>query len=273
MSGSEPAPKELALHLGWTVDKVRLLLSVADDAVSIDAPVSDGEGSSLGDLLKSSTTRDPEQIVAAIEEEQQIDGIIDKLGERTADVIRLRFGIGTSEELTLQQIGDIKCVTRERIRQIEAKGIRQLQRKSSGLVDFWNKDRIAENPDVARSVASGVTAPVPDQKRPSGPTGVLVSLFDRLPAYARRVLTMRYGLNGGSSISEEEASAHLEMKLPWVQGVESAALGTLGHTSESFRHLLDKNDPLRESLSSKARASRRASRQRKTKLEAENAQP
>jgi hypothetical protein len=80
-------------------------------------------------------------------------------------------------------------------------------------------------------------------------------------------------LDGGSSLSEEEASVHLEMELPWVQGVELGALDTLGHTGGSFRHLLDKNDPLRESLSSKACASRRAARHRKTKLEAESAHP
>jgi hypothetical protein len=190
-----------------------------------------------------------------------------------AEVIRLRFGIGRPEELTLQEIGDIKGVTRERIRQIEAKGIRQLQRKSSGLRHFWNEDRVVENRDAPPEATNGATVAVPEQKRPSAPAGVLVSLFDRLPSYARNVLTLRYGLDGGSSLSEEEASVHLEMELPWVQGVELGALDTLGHTGGSFRHLLDKNDPLRESLSSKACASRRAARHRKTKLEAESAHP
>lgn len=271
--GAEPDPRELAIHLGWTVEKVRLLLSVADDALSIDAPVGDSEESSLADLLKSSTTRDPEQILATLEQEQQIDGIVDKLGGTMAEVIRLRFGIGTSEELTLQEIGDIKGVTRERIRQIEAKGIRQLQRKSSGLRHFWNDERVVENRDEPAQATNRVKAAVPEQKPPSGPAGVLVSLFDRLPSYARKVLTLRYGLNGGSSMSEEETGARLEMDSDSVRRVELGALDTLGHTSESFRRLLDKNDPLRESLSSKACAARRAARHRKTKLETESAHP
>jgi DNA-directed RNA polymerase sigma subunit (sigma70/sigma32) len=139
--GAEPDPRELAVHLGWTVEKVRLLLSVSNDVVSIDAPVRDAEESSLRDLLRSSASPDPEQILAEREERLQIDAVVNELGGVTTEVIRLRFGIGKPEELTLQEIGDMKGRTRERIRQIESKGLRSLRRKSGALRHFWDEAR------------------------------------------------------------------------------------------------------------------------------------
>ncbi len=185
MFGAEPDPRELAIHLGWGVDKVRLLLTVADDAISLDAPVGESDESSLAEMVKSGTTPDPEQILANVEQKEQIGAVVGDLGGATGEVIRLRFGIGTAEELTLQEIGDMKGVTRERIRQIEAKGIRLLQRKSRALRQFWTEERGVTRSSEIQVPEEGDPV-VPVRKTSPGPTGVLASLFDRLPTRTRK---------------------------------------------------------------------------------------
>jgi RNA polymerase primary sigma factor len=270
--GAEPDPRELAVHLGWKLEKVRLLLSVADDVVSLDAPVGDSEESSLAGLLKSQATRDPEQLFASLEEKQLIDAVVAELGGKTAEIIRLRFGLGISEELTLQEIGAMKGVTRERIRQIESKGIRSLQRKSRALRHLWNDEpglkTQAESSVAVEKQALEKQAPVSNQRRPPRTTSALVTLFDRLPSRSRKVLALRYGLNGGSGLSEQETSARLDLNLRSVREVEGSALNTLGHNSESFRCILEKSEALRDNLSAKARAARRGARQRQGEEEA-----
>ena len=188
MLGAEPDPRELAVHLGWTVEKVRLLLSVAQDVTSIDARVGDEEESSLGGLLKSLTSPDPERIFADMEEQAQIDAIVDQIGGVTAEVIRLRFGIGAPEELTLQEIGDMKGVTRERIRQLESKGLGLLRQRDCGSGSqtpasavprvLRPRRRIPRHPNPANATPSGripsarsqprrpIFSPVPSASQP-----------------------------------------------------------------------------------------------------------
>lgn len=265
--GAEPDPRELAVHLGCKLEKVRLLLSVADDVVSLDASVGDSEESSLAGRLKSQATRDPEQLFATLEEKELIDGVVAELDRKTAEIIRLRFGLGTSEELTLQEIGEMKGVTRERIRQIEWKGIRSLQRKSRALRHLWN-DEPELKTRAEPSIAVEKQAPVSEQRWPPATTGALVTLFDRLPSRSRKVLALRYGLDGGSGLSEQETSARLDLDLQSVRVAEVNALDTLGHNSESFRSILEKSEALRDNLSAKARAARRGVRHRQAKEEA-----
>jgi Sigma-70 region 3/Sigma-70, region 4 len=180
--GAEPDPRELAVHVGWTVEKVRLLLSVSNDAVLIDAPVRDAADSSLGDLLRSSASPDPEQILAEREQRRRIDAVVNEPGGVTTEVIRLRFGIGTPDELTLQETGDRKGVTRERIRQIESKGLGSLRRKSGALRHFRNEGRCTKKERETLPVLNETErdGKVAQRTRGAGGDGVLASLFDRL---------------------------------------------------------------------------------------------
>jgi DNA-directed RNA polymerase specialized sigma24 family protein len=237
------------------VEKVRLLLSVSNDVVSIDAPVRDAEESSLRDLLRSSASPDPEQILAEREERLQIDAVVNELGGVTTEVIRLRFGIGKPEELTLQEIGDMKGRTRERIRQIESKGLRSLRRKSGALRHFWDEARGTkkkrESPPVLNKTERDDK--VAQRTHGTGGDGVLALLFDRLSSRAREVLILRYGLDGGDGISEEAAATRLEVDLDAFRLIQSQALEVLGHTGASFEELLRSNAAIRASLSLPAR--------------------
>jgi RNA polymerase primary sigma factor len=125
--GREPTPDEIAEALQMPLEKVRHVLKVAKEPVSLDAPVGDEDGSQLGDFIEDRDGALP--IDAAIQSNLQeaTTRALASLSPREERVIRMRFGIGTRADYTLAEVGEQFSVSRERIRQIEAKALRKLK--------------------------------------------------------------------------------------------------------------------------------------------------
>lgn len=128
--GKEPTPEELALKMGLSVDKVRKVMKVAKEPISMETPIGDDEDSSLGDFIESIDEVHP--IDAAINQslKESTQHVLNGLTPREAKVLRMRFGIEMNTDHTLEEVGKQFDVTRERIRQIEAKALRKLRQPS-----------------------------------------------------------------------------------------------------------------------------------------------
>jgi RNA polymerase primary sigma factor len=129
-SGQEPSPEELAILMEMPEDKVRKVLKIAKEPISMETPIGDDEDSHLGDFIEDSTALSP--IDAATTEGlcEAMRSILDTLTLREAKVLRMRFGIDMNTDHTLEEVGKQFDVTRERIRQIEAKALRKLRHPS-----------------------------------------------------------------------------------------------------------------------------------------------
>lgn len=128
--GREPTPEELAEHLEMTVEKVEQILEVAKEPVSLETPIGDDEDSQLGDFVEDENAENP--LDGAVNEalrEATLE-VLDNLTPREEKVLRMRFGIGMNTDHTLEEVGKQFGVTRERIRQIEAKALRKLRHPS-----------------------------------------------------------------------------------------------------------------------------------------------
>jgi RNA polymerase primary sigma factor len=121
----EPTEQELARRLRMPAAKVRLLLESMKRPVSLETPI--GEDTEIGDLLADTLMAAPETAVLADEVTAKIGRALSALSEREREVVRLRFGIGTDREHTLEEIGERFALTRERIRQIEGQALRKLR--------------------------------------------------------------------------------------------------------------------------------------------------
>ena len=128
--GREPTPEELAEHLDMPEEKVRQILEVAKEPVSLETPVGDEEDSQLKDFVEDENAENPLDgaVSAALAEATQ--EVLEQLTEREQKVLRMRFGIGMNTDHTLEEVGKQFGVTRERIRQIEAKALRKLRHPS-----------------------------------------------------------------------------------------------------------------------------------------------
>ncbi|AIL32651.1 RNA polymerase sigma factor 70 [Basilea psittacipulmonis DSM 24701] len=129
-TGSEPDPSVIAQKTGLSEDKVRKILKIAKDPVSMETPVGDDDDSHLGDFLEDTNTMSPVESAQYESMREAIKEVLDSLTPREAKVLRMRFGIGISSPQTLEQVGKQFDVTRERIRQIEAKALRKLRHPS-----------------------------------------------------------------------------------------------------------------------------------------------
>ncbi len=125
--GRSPRPDELARKLEWPVARVQLFLEASRHPQSLDAPVGENEDTELGDLLAHPDTASPEQAVMAGETALQIERAMAGLTDREREVLRLRYGVGTDREHTLEEIGRHLSLTRERVRQIEAKALAKMR--------------------------------------------------------------------------------------------------------------------------------------------------
>lgn len=130
----EPTHKEIALHLDTTVEKVKTIINSAKDSVSLDSPVSNHSGSgsgegtaTLGDFIEDTNSSTPEEIMFFEANKKAIKEVLSTLDVREAKVLRLRFGIDEDDDNTLEEVGKKMSLTRERIRQIEARGINTLK--------------------------------------------------------------------------------------------------------------------------------------------------
>ncbi|MBR6880423.1 MAG: RNA polymerase sigma factor RpoD [Clostridiales bacterium] len=129
--GREPTIEELADKMGMGVDKIRDIQRISQDPVSIDKPVGEEEDSHLVDFISSDEYVSPDEEVSRELLKEDLLKVLELLTEREAKVIRLRFGLDDDKQRTLEEVGKSLGVTRERIRQIEAKAIRKLGRSSS----------------------------------------------------------------------------------------------------------------------------------------------
>jgi RNA polymerase primary sigma factor len=133
--GRDPLPSELAAELQISIDRVLELQRTIEDPVSLEGPVGDGE-SNFADLVEDPNARQPEAAVARSQREEELRAALDELGERTRHVLEARFGLNNREPATLEQVGVEIGVTRERVRQIETRALRELEAKNPGLRDF-----------------------------------------------------------------------------------------------------------------------------------------
>ena len=125
--GRTPTEQELADKLGVEVDKVKVALDMSQAISSLDVPVGEDDDATVGDLQADHSAENPFNNLIREANKDIINSVFDTLGEREANVLRLRFGIGTDHPYTLAEVGDVMGVTRERIRQIETKALRKMR--------------------------------------------------------------------------------------------------------------------------------------------------
>ena len=138
--GHDPTPEEVAEEMGMAPDKVRDILKIAQEPVSLETPIGEEEDSHLGDFIPDEFASEPAEAASFTFLREQLMSVLDTLTEREKKVLILRFGIEDGRSRTLEEVGKEFNVTRERIRQIEAKALRKLRHpsRSKKLKDFLN---------------------------------------------------------------------------------------------------------------------------------------
>ena len=129
-NGRDPTPEELAVKMGMPEEKIRKVLKIAKEPISMETPVGDDDDSHIGDFIEDGSLAQPDEAATADSLKENIRKSLDSLTPREAMVLRYRFGIDMSRDHTLEEVGKLFGVTRERIRQIEAKALRKLRHPS-----------------------------------------------------------------------------------------------------------------------------------------------
>ena len=138
--GREPSVEEIAADLGFTPEKVREIQKVSQDPVSLESPIGEEENSHLGDFIPDEDGLTPHETASYTFLREQLEEVMKDLTEREAMVLKLRFGLDNGKARTLEEVGKVFDVTRERIRQIEAKALRKLSNPTykKKLEDYIN---------------------------------------------------------------------------------------------------------------------------------------
>ncbi len=141
--GREPTPEEIAEEMEMPVEKVREILKIAQEPISLETPVGEEEDSNIGNFIPDDDAPSPSDQAADVLLREQIEDVMETLTPREAKVLRLRFGLEDGRTRTLEEVGKEFMVTRERIRQIEAKALRKLRHpsRSKRLKDFMSTDK------------------------------------------------------------------------------------------------------------------------------------
>ena len=139
--GRDPRPEEIAKEMGISVARVHEIMKIAQEPVSLETPIGEEEDSHLGDFIEDEAALDPADAASMMLLKEQISEVLKTLAPREAEVLRLRFGLEDGRSRTLEEVGQSFGVTRERIRQIEAKALRKLRhpvrlRKLQGNIDL-----------------------------------------------------------------------------------------------------------------------------------------
>lgn len=136
--GREPTPEEIGEEMELTTEKVREIMKIAQEPVSLETPIGEEDDSHLGDFIEDQDALAPSDAAAYELLKEQLEDVLDTLTEREENVLRLRFGLDDGRTRTLEEVGKVFGVTRERIRQIEAKALRKLRHpsRSKRLKDF-----------------------------------------------------------------------------------------------------------------------------------------
>ena len=138
--GREPSPEEIAKEMEIPVEKVAEIQKIAQDPVSLETPIGEEHDSHLGDFIQDHDSPPPQDSAAYTMLKEQLQEVMDTLTPREAKVLKLRFGLEDGKARTLEEVGKEFMVTRERIRQIEAKALRKLRHpsRSRKLRDYMN---------------------------------------------------------------------------------------------------------------------------------------
>lgn len=145
--GREPTPEEIGAEMDLPTEKVREILKIAQEPVSLETPIGEEDDSHLGDFIEDQEATSPAEHAAYELLKEQLEDVLDTLTDREENVLRLRFGLDDGRTRTLEEVGKVFGVTRERIRQIEAKALRKLRHpsRSKQLKDFleqaWTIDQ------------------------------------------------------------------------------------------------------------------------------------
>ena len=136
--GQDPTPEQIAERMDMAPDKVREILKIAQEPVSLETPIGEEDDSHLGDFIEDEVIENPVDYTTRVVLREQLDEVLDTLTDREENVLRLRFGLDDGKMRTLEDVGKVFNVTRERIRQIEAKALRKLRHpsRSKQLKDF-----------------------------------------------------------------------------------------------------------------------------------------
>ena len=136
--GREPTDEEIAEQLGWPAARVKQVRSVAREPISLETPIGEEEDSLLGDFIEDKDIENPASVTSQTLLREQVHTVLSTLPPREQEVLKMRFGLDDGYSLTLEEVGLYFNVTRERIRQIEAKALRRLRhpRRSNGLRDY-----------------------------------------------------------------------------------------------------------------------------------------
>lgn len=137
-NGRDPSADEIAQALDMSVDRVREIMRIAQDPVSLETPIGEEEDSHLGDFIPDENAPEPTEAASLVLLKEQINQVLSTLTDREEKVLRLRFGLEDGRSRTLEEVGQMFNVTRERIRQIEAKALRKLRHpnRSNKVKDF-----------------------------------------------------------------------------------------------------------------------------------------
>ena len=128
--GREPSAEELSVHMDLPIEKVKMVQKIAKEPISLESPVGEEEDSALGDFIEDKNAVNPQDAVIEGNLAEKTLEVLSTLAPREARVLKMRFGIGERSNHTLEEVGQDFEVTRERIRQIEAKALRKLRHPS-----------------------------------------------------------------------------------------------------------------------------------------------
>ena len=136
--GRAPTPGEIGAEMAMSTPKVRNILKISQEPVSLETPIGEEDDSHLGDFIKDKNATSPSKHASYELLKEQLESVLDTLTDREENVLRLRFGLDDGRTRTLEEVGKVFGVTRERIRQIEAKALRKLRHpsRSKQLKDF-----------------------------------------------------------------------------------------------------------------------------------------
>ena len=152
--GREPTSEEIAQRMDIPVSKVRKVLKIAQEPISLETPIGEEEDSHLGDFIEDRQVVSPSDAVINLNLKEQTDQVLKTLTPREEKVIKMRFGVGDGSEHTLEEVGQSFAVTRERIRQIEAKALRKLRHPSRSR----EAEGVSRGSNVSRRVEVGSTS-------------------------------------------------------------------------------------------------------------------
>jgi len=140
--GREPTVEEIGREMGLSAEKVREVMKISQDPISLETPIGEEEDSHLGDFIEDQEAIAPAEAASVMLLKEKMADVLQHLTDRERKVLVLRFGLEDGHQRTLEEVGQEFGVTRERIRQIEAKALRKLRHPSRGKVlkDYWQGD-------------------------------------------------------------------------------------------------------------------------------------